>query len=86
MVKVNIYNIQNSSVLSRLQEITSSSIRMKRIMELIMVIKGLWLNRIGKVSSLNQLNDTIDTEMIQKAQEKTSHSKKKIIKAQKGCD
>ena len=30
----------------------------------------MWLNRIGKVSSLNQLNDSIDTERIQKAQEK----------------
>ena len=35
-----------------------------------MVIKRIWLNRIGKVSSLNQLNDSIDTEMVQKAQEK----------------
>ena len=43
---------------------------MKRIIALIMVIKGVWLNKIGKVSSLNQLNDSIDTEMIQKAQEK----------------
>ena len=43
---------------------------MKRIMALIMIVKGIWLNRIGKVSSLNQLNDSIDTEMIQKAQEK----------------
>ena len=43
---------------------------MKRIMALIMVLKGIWLNKIGKVSSLNQLNDSIDTEMIQKAQEK----------------
>ena len=71
-VKVNVSNIQKSSVLSRLQEITSSWIKMKRIMALILVIKGIWLNRIGKVSSLNQLNDSIDTEMIQKAQEKTS--------------
>ena len=37
-----------------------------------MVLKGIWLNRIGKVLSLNQLNDSIDTEMIQKAQEKSS--------------
>ena len=43
---------------------------MKRIMALIMVIKGIWLNRISKISSLNQLNDSIDTEMSQKAQEK----------------
>ena len=43
---------------------------MKRIMALIMVLKGIWLNKIDKVSSLNQLNDSIDTEMIQKAQEK----------------
>ena len=71
MFKVNVSNIQNSSVLSRLQEITSSWIKMKRIMALIMVLKGIWLNKIGKVSSLNQLNDSIDTEMIQKAQEKT---------------
>ena len=70
VVKVNVSNIQNSSVLSRLQEITSSWIKMKRIMGLIVVIKGIWLNRIGKVSSLNQLNDSIDTEMIQKAQER----------------
>ena len=71
VVKINVTNIQNSSVLSRLQEITSSWIKMKRIMALIMVLKGIWLNKIGKVSSLNQLNDSIDTEMIQKAQEKT---------------
>ena len=69
-VKVNISNIQKSSVLSRLQEITSSWIKMKRIMALIMVIKGIWLSRIGKISSLNQLNDSIDAEMIRKAQEK----------------
>ena len=43
---------------------------MKRIMALIMAIRGIWLNRIGKVSSLNQLNDSIDTEMIQNTQEK----------------
>ena len=70
VVKVNVSNIQSSSTLSRLQEITSSWIKMKRIMALIMVIKGVWLNRINKVSFLNQLNDSIDTEMIQKAQEK----------------
>ena len=70
VVKVNVSNIQDSSVLSRLQEITSSWIKMKRIMGLIVVIKGIWLNGIGKVSSLNQLNDSIDTEMIQKAQER----------------
>ena len=70
VVKVNVSNIQSSSMLSRLQEITSSWIKMKRIMALIMVIKGVWLNRINKVSFLNQLNDIIDTETIQKAQEK----------------
>ena len=43
---------------------------MKRIMVLIMVMKRIWLNGIGQVSSLNQLNDSVDTEMIQKAQEK----------------
>ena len=37
-------------------------------MVLIIVIKGIWLNRIVKV--LNQWNNSIDTEMIQKAQEK----------------
>ena len=35
-----------------------------------MVIKGVWLDSIGKVSPLNQLNDSIDTVLIQKAQEK----------------
>ena len=40
-VKVNVSNIQKSSVLSRLQEITSSWIKMKGIMALIMVIKGI---------------------------------------------
>ena len=70
VVKVNVSNIQNSSVLSRLQEIISSWIKVKRIMALIMVIKGIWLNRIGKVSSLKMLNDSTDTEMIQKAQYK----------------
>ena len=35
-----------------------------------MVLKGIWLNKIGKLSSLNQPNDSIDTEMIQEAQEK----------------
>ena len=70
VVKVNISNIQNSSVLSKLHKITSSWIKMKRIMALIMVIKRIWLNRIDKVSSLNQLNDSIDTVMIQRSQEK----------------
>ena len=69
-VKVNVRSIQKSSVLSRLQEITSIWIKMKRIMKLLMVMKGIWLNRINKVSSLKQLNDSIDTEMIEKAQEK----------------
>ena len=69
VVKVNVSNIQSSSMLSRLQKITSSWIKMKR-MALIMVIKGVWLNRMNKVSFLNQINDSIDTEMIQKAQEK----------------
>ena len=53
VVKVNISNIQNNSVLSKLHKITSSWIKMKRIMALIMVIKGIWLNRIDKVSSLS---------------------------------
>ena len=44
---------------------------MKRIMALIMVIKEIWLNRIGKVPSLNQLNDTIDTEIIQLRKQKS---------------
>ena len=70
--KVNVSNIQNSSVLSRLQEITSSWIKMKRITALIMVIKRNWSNRLGKVSSLNELNNSIDTEMIQKAEIKSS--------------
>ena len=70
VVKINVTSIQNSSVLSRLQEITTSWIKMKRIMALIMVLKGIWLNKIGKLSSLNQPNDSIDTEMIQEAQEK----------------
>ena len=35
-----------------------------------MVIKAIWLNKFGKVSSLYQLIDSTDTEMIQKAQEK----------------
>ena len=61
LVKVNVSNIQNSSLLSTLQEITSSWIKAKRILALIMVIKGIWLKRIGKVSSLNQLNNSIDT-------------------------
>ena len=43
---------------------------MKRIMALILVIKAIWLNKFGKVSSLYQLIDSTDTEMIQKAQEK----------------
>ena len=51
VVKVNDSNIQNSCLLSRLQEITSSWIKMKKIMALIMVIKGVWLHRIGNVSS-----------------------------------
>ena len=70
VVKVNVSNIQSSSMLSRLIEITSSWVKMKRIMALIMVIKGVWLNRINKVSFLNQLNDSTDTKMIHKAQEK----------------
>ena len=61
VVKVNVSNIQNSSLLSRLQEITSSWINAKRILTLILLIKGIWLKRIGKVSSLNQLNNSIDT-------------------------
>ena len=61
VVKVNVSNIQNSSLLSRLQEITSSWIKAKRILALIMVIKGIWLKRTGKASSLNQLNNSIDT-------------------------
>ena len=40
VVKVNDSNIQNSSVLSRLQQITSSWIKMKR-MALSMAIKGI---------------------------------------------
>ena len=40
------------------------------LMVLIMVIKGVRLNRTGKASSLNQLSDSIDTEMVQNAEEK----------------
>ena len=66
VVKVNnVSNIQNRSVLSRQQEI-----KMKKIMVLIIVIKGIWLNRIDKIAYLNQLNDSIDSEMIQKTLEK----------------
>ena len=61
VVQVNVSNIQNSSLLSRLQDITSSWIKAKIILALIMVIKGIWLKRTGKASSLNQLNNSIDT-------------------------
>ena len=44
VVKVNVSNIQKISVLLRLQEITSSWIKMKRIMVQIVVTKGIWLN------------------------------------------
>ena len=45
VIMVNVSNIQNSSVLSRLQEITISWIKMKRIMTLIVVIKRFWLSK-----------------------------------------
>ena len=45
VIMVNVSNIQNSSVLSRLQEITISWIKMKRIMTLIAAIKRFWLNK-----------------------------------------
>ena len=47
-VKVNVSNIENSSVLSRLQETTSSWIKRKRIMALIMVTKGIWLTELAR--------------------------------------
>ena len=53
VVKVNVCNIQNSSVLSRLQEIMSSWIKMERMMVLMITIKGVWLNVIGNVSFFN---------------------------------
>ena len=53
VVKVNVCNIQNSSVLSRLQEIMSSWIKMERMMALMITIKGVWLNVIGNVSFFN---------------------------------
>ena len=44
-----VFKVNVSSALSRLQEITSSQIKMKKIIALIMVIKGVWLKRTGKV-------------------------------------
>ena len=68
-----ITNIQNSPVLFRLQEASSSLIKMKRIMISVLVIKEICLNRIRTISSLKQLNDIIVTNMIQKVHEKKSY-------------
>ena len=48
---------------SQLEEVSDNDPEVRKVIK-------INLYRIGKVSSLNQLNDSIDTEMIQKAQEK----------------
>ena len=48
---------------SQLEEVSDNVPEVRKVVK-------INLYRIGKVSSLNQLNDSIDTEIIQKAQEK----------------
>ena len=56
--------LKTSSVLSKLPEIISTWIKMKRIMALILEIKEVWFNKIGKILSLKKLNGIIASEMI----------------------
>ena len=56
--------LKTSSVLSKLPEIISTWIKMKIIMALILEIKDVWFNKIGKILSLKKLNGIIASEMI----------------------
>ena len=60
--------IQENSVLTKLQERMSSWTKMKRVMALILVIKDVLVKRIDRVSSWQQLSQIINVEMIQKGQ------------------
>ena len=67
-ISVNMMQIQENSVLTKLQEKISSWTKMKRVMALILVIKDLLLKRTDRVSSWKQLSQITDVEMIQKGQ------------------
>ena len=68
MISVNTTQIQENSVLTKLQEGISSWTKIKRVMAMMLVIKEILLKRIDSVLSSQQLSRTIDVEMIQKGQ------------------
>ena len=65
LISVNTMQIQENSVLTKLQERISSWTKMKRIIGLILVIKDILLKWIDRASSWQQLSRIIDVEMIQ---------------------
>ena len=60
--------IQENSVLTKLQKRKSSWTKIKRVMAFMLVINDILLKRIDRASSWQQLIRIIDDEMIQKSQ------------------
>ena len=60
--------IQENSVLTKLQKRKSSWTKIKRVMAFMLVINDILLKRIDRASSWQQLIRIIDAEMIQKSQ------------------
>ena len=66
--KVNAVQVENG-VLVQLQRMTWNWKRMKRVMALITKIGNIWLKRIAKIASVNQLHDSIDVSVLHEAQD-----------------
>ena len=68
VIGVNMTQIQENSLLTKFQERISSWTKMKRVMAMILVIKGILLKRLDRVLCWQQLSRIIDVEMIQNGQ------------------
>ena len=68
IISINTVQIQENSVLNKLQEKMSSWTKMERFMALMLAIKDMLLKRINIALLWQQLSRIIDVEMIQKVQ------------------
>ena len=68
VIGVNTTQIQENSLLTKFQERISSWNKMKRVMAMILVIKGILLKRLDRALCWQQLSRIIDVEMIQNGQ------------------
>ena len=70
VVKVNSIQMRNELLLREVAQ-TSSWTKLKRLLALLLMVKDLWMKRLPKIKSLNQLEELIKVQQVENAQEKT---------------